>query len=25
VEAIIGGRAPVKRMYAADTLDKTEK
>jgi uncharacterized protein (DUF362 family) len=24
VEAIIGGRAPVKRMYAADTLDKTE-
>jgi uncharacterized protein (DUF362 family) len=24
VEAIIGGRAPVKRMYAAETLDKTE-
>ena len=25
VEAIIGGRAPVKRMYASETLDKTEK
>ena len=25
VEAIIGGRAPVKRMYAAETLDKTEQ
>jgi len=25
VEAIIGGRAPVKRMYASDTIDKTEK
>jgi uncharacterized protein (DUF362 family) len=25
VEAIIGKRAPVKRMYASETLDKTEK
>ena len=25
VEAIIGGRAPVKRMYAGETLDQTEK
>jgi uncharacterized protein (DUF362 family) len=24
VEAIIGGRAPVKRMYAEETLDKTD-
>jgi hypothetical protein len=24
VEAIIGGRAPVKRMYADETLDKTD-